>query len=77
MLWEFMKNKTTTEAVKKIVVFILKVSLLTAKSKTSFQSFILATYLWRMNLDQNAHQISIKMLSKNWWYAIRAKVLQN
>ena len=40
MLWEFTNNKNTTE----IVVFMAKVSLLIAKSKTDFQSFSLAIH---------------------------------
>ena len=39
-----------------------KLSLLTAKSETGFQSFILAIGHWEMDPDQNANQTLIKML---------------
>ena len=34
--WEFKNSKSTTDTTKKIVMFIAKVSLLTAESKTGF-----------------------------------------
>ena len=39
-----------------------KVSLLTAKSETGFQNFILAIRQLKMNPDRDAHQTSIKIL---------------
>ena len=62
ILWEFKNNKNTTEMPRKFLVFIAKVSLLIAKSKIGFQSFIQAIYYWEMNPDQDPHQTLIKML---------------
>ena len=39
-----------------------KVTLLIGKSEIGFQNFILMIYHWEMNPDQDAHQISVKIL---------------
>ena len=44
VMWEFKNNKNTTETAKKICSVLGKCLLLTAKSKTGFQSFILAVH---------------------------------
>ena len=41
---------------------LAKVLLLTAKLETGFQSFVLEIRHWLVNLDQDAHQTSIKLL---------------
>ena len=46
---------------RKFLMFMTKVSLQITKSKTGFQSFIMAMPHGEMNLDQNSHQISIKI----------------
>ena len=52
MLWKF-KNKNTTET-ENFFYFIAKVSLLTTKTETGFQSFILAIYHWEINPDHSS-----------------------
>ena len=47
---------------RNLVVFIAKVSFLSAKSETGFQSFILAICHKERNLNREAHQTLIKML---------------
>ena len=47
---------------RKFVVFMAKVSLLTKKFETGFQNFVLALCHWEMNPDQDAHLTLIKML---------------
>ena len=46
---------------RKFLVFMAKVSLLTAKSETGFQDFILTIPHLEMNPDHDAHQTPIKM----------------
>ena len=41
---------------------MIKVSLLTSKSETCFESFIMKIRQWEMNTFQNAHQTLIQML---------------
>ena len=77
ILWEFKNNKNTTETAKKISSVMAKVPLLTTKSETGFQSFILVIHHKEMNPDQDAHQSSIKMLKENCWNEICTKVLKN
>ena len=47
---------------RKLVVFMAKVSLLTTKSQTGFQNFIMAIRHKEVNPDQDAHLTSIKKL---------------
>ena len=47
---------------RKFVVFMAKVALLTAESETSFVSVICH---WKMNPDQDTHQTLIKMFYEN------------
>ena len=49
----FRITETLQEQLRKFLVFIVEV-LLTAKSETGFQSFILAIHYWKINPDQNA-----------------------
>ena len=60
MSWEFKNNKNATETAKKIIVFIVKVLLLTSKFETGFQSFIVAINQWEIKPDQEAHQTFIR-----------------
>ena len=59
MLWEFMNNKNARKIAKKISA---KLSLLTTKSETGFQIFLLVIRHWQINPDQNARQTLIEML---------------
>ena len=45
---------------KEFLVFMVKVSLLTAKSKTGFQSFVLTICNWEINPDQDALQVLVE-----------------
>ena len=74
ILCEF-KNYKNSKETRKFLVFVVKVSLLTAKSETGFQYFW--QYVREMNPNQDTHQTSIKMLQENWWNAIHAKIFEN
>ena len=47
---------------RKFLVFMVKESLLTAKSEIGVQIFSLTICYWEMNPDQDAHQTSTKTL---------------
>ena len=69
-------SKTLEKKKLKIVVFIAKVLLLTAKSKTGFQSFVQARCHWEINPDLDAYHTSIKTLQEKLWNAILRKVFE-
>ena len=55
-------TKTLQKQLRKFLVFMVKVSLRTTKSETSFQNFILVIRHWEKNPPKGTHQTSIKML---------------
>ena len=73
----FKITKTLQKQLSKGLMIMVKVSWQTGKSKTGFQSFILAIGHWDMNPDQDTHQISINMLLENWLNAVYQKVFEN
>ena len=61
-LQEHVRYVMLGEQLRKFVVFIVKVSRHSIQFENGFQSFVLVIRHWEMNLDQDVHQNSIKML---------------
>ena len=64
MLWSLGVIKMPQKQLRKFRVFIANVSLLTVKSETGFQSFILAMHHREMNPGQDAHQDALRELGE-------------
>ena len=72
MLWEFKNNKNTIETAEKNVVYTAHVTSLTIKSKTHFQSFIMAIHHWD-ELRAGIHQDALRKMMEQ----IHLKILEN
>ena len=70
-------TKNATETAQEICSIYAQSDILTIKSKTGFQSFILVIHHWEMNQDMVTHQTSIKILLERRWNVICVKVLKN
>ena len=60
MLWEFNNNKNATETTKKICS-VYGQGIITDSQVEKLLSFIMVILHWGKNLDQDTHQISIKV----------------
>ena len=59
MLWECRIKEMLQKQLRKLLEFIVNVFLLTVKSETHFQSFILIICHWEINPEQDAYLILI------------------